>query len=198
MARRSDHSPEALKNMAILAGYNIIAAQGFEQFSARKVAAEIGYTVGTIYNIFGTHDALLLHINAHTLDVWYAALEDRIASCPHPLTIDDIARFYIAYSTEHYHEWLALFEHRLGDNAPLPEWYMPKMTRFFDVVEAVVLPYVAHNHESAHRAARVLWAGIHGICILSHSKKLDLVASESAYELAASFVENYLRGLQCE
>jgi hypothetical protein len=44
MARRSDHSKDELKEMAITAGYNIIRSQSFSKFSARKVASEIGYT----------------------------------------------------------------------------------------------------------------------------------------------------------
>ncbi|MES2985279.1 MAG: hypothetical protein V4735_08845 [Pseudomonadota bacterium] len=48
MARRYDHSKEALQEMAISAGQSIIQSQGFGKFSARKVAAEIGYTVGTV------------------------------------------------------------------------------------------------------------------------------------------------------
>ncbi len=44
MVRRSDHTKDELKQMAINAGYNIIKSQGFNKFSARKVASEIGYT----------------------------------------------------------------------------------------------------------------------------------------------------------
>ena len=198
MARRSDHSREELKEMVIVAGHNIIKSQSFSKFSARKVAVEIGYTVGTIYYIFGTHDSLILHINARTIDNWYNALQETIASNKKPLSIHSLAKFYIDYSTSHYNEWSALFEYTINENADLPDWYISKIRRFFDLAETLVLPYVDNNKKKARRAARVLWSGIHGICVLSLSKKLDLVESESAAILAKSFVDNYLRGLKYE
>ena len=198
MARRSDHTKDELKEMAITAGHNIIKSQGFSKFSARKVAAKIGYTVGTIYHIFGTHDALILHINARTLDNWYNSLSEMIEAEKKPLSINALAKFYIKYSASHYNEWSALFEHTMHDSADIPDWYITKMRRFFDLVESLVSPYVGGNKKSTRRAARVLWAGIHGICVLSFSKKLDLVESESTAVLAKSFVDNYLRGLQRE
>ncbi len=198
MARRSDHSKDELKEMAIVAGHNIIKSQSFSKFSARKIAAEIGYTVGTIYHIFGTHDSLILHINARTLDNWYSALQEMIKANKKQLSIHDLARFYIDYSANNYNEWSALFEHRMSEREDLPDWYIPKMSRFFDLVEKLALPYVGNNKKKARRAARVLWSGIHGICVLSLAKKLDLVESESTTILAKSFVDNYLRGLKNE
>ena len=196
MARRYDHSREQLMEMAALAGHKLIQNEGFSQLSARKVAAEIGYTVGTIYNLFGNHDSFILHINALTLDAWFEDLQRVIGARKKPPTVEDLALYYIDYSAAHYNEWMALFEHSLPRDAPVPEWYIPKMRRFFELLEAIVLPRVNGDRRQARRAARVLWGGIHGICILSLSRKLDLVGSESPKLLAKSFVENYLRGLQ--
>ncbi|MES2985245.1 MAG: TetR/AcrR family transcriptional regulator [Pseudomonadota bacterium] len=196
MARRYDHSREDLQEMAIQAGRSIIQSQGFGKFSARQVAAEIGYTVGTVYNLFGSHDNLILHINARTLDTWFEDLQHTFAARKRPPSFEGLALYYIDYSAAHYNEWMALFEHSLPPDTPMPEWYIPKMRRFFELLEGMVLPYVKNNRRKARRAARVLWAGIHGICMLSLSRKLDLIDSESAKTLAKSFVENYLRGLQ--
>lgn len=196
MARRYDHSKEALQEMAITAGRSIIQSQGFGKFSARQVAAKIGYTVGTVYNLFGSHDNLILHINARTLDAWFEDLQRTITESETTPSFEDLALYYIDYSAAHYNEWMALFEHSLPQDTAMPEWYIPKMRRFFELLEGMVLPYVKANRRKARRAARVLWAGIHGICMLSLSRKLDLIDSESAQLLAKSFVENYVRGLQ--
>ena len=198
MARRYDHSREKLQEMAIDAGRGIIRSQGFAQFSARKIATEIGYTVGTIYNVFGTHDNLILHINAKTLDAWYEDMQKRLTARKTPPSIEDLALYYMEYSAAHYNEWSALFEHTVPPDIEVPEWYAPKMRQFFEVLETMVMPYVRDNRRQARRAARVLWAGIHGICLLSLSRKLDLTDSESANVLAKSFVKNYLRGLEQE
>jgi hypothetical protein len=39
-----------------------------------------------------------------------------------------------------------------------------------------------------------LWAGIHGLCVLSLSRKLDLVESETLETLTHSLIDNYLKG----
>jgi AcrR family transcriptional regulator len=40
-----------------------MAEEGFARFSTREVAKRIGYSVGTIYNMFDNADALVVAIN---------------------------------------------------------------------------------------------------------------------------------------
>lgn len=197
MARRSDHTREQLKEMAVQAGLEIIRSEGLSGFSARGVAGRIGYTAGTLYHLFGSYDNLLLEINGRTLDHWFHATEQALRSAKkgsHPIRV--LATSYIRYSQDHANEWRTLFEYRVAEGTPLPEWYSAKMNRFFDLLEHLLLPLLHQNKKQAQRAARVLWAGIHGICILAHSRKLDLVSNESPEILAASLVDHYLAGIQ--
>ena len=195
MARRADHTRTELTELAIEAGIKLLEKEGLMNFSARKVAGEIGYTVGTLYNIFGSYDDLLLHINARTLDDWFSFMQKRLEKGKQKNQLHILARAYIDYSQAHYHLWIALFEHHTPDEYKLPDWYMEKMMQFFTLTEKLLLPLVQKNKREARRAARVLWAGIHGICILSSSGKLGLVDSDSAETLAISLIDNYLAGL---
>ena len=68
MGRRNDHTRKELKEMAIKAGVELIEEGGFQNFSIRKVAARIGYSAGTLYNVFENSDDLVFHINSVTLD----------------------------------------------------------------------------------------------------------------------------------
>ena len=52
MGRRNEHSRDEIKEMAIEAGKKIIVEEGFSNLGARKIARAIGYTVGTLYNVF--------------------------------------------------------------------------------------------------------------------------------------------------
>jgi len=198
MARRSDHSREELKELAIQAGLKIIKNEGFKNFSARKVAAGIGYTIGTLYHIFGTYDDFVLHLNARTLDTWYSAMEEALQAHKKGSPIHAMATFYIRYSKEHYNEWVALFEYHVEEDKIVPDWYLAKMARFFVLIEKLLLPIAKNNRKKARRAAQILWAGIHGISILSLSGKLDLVGAESSEILASSFVDSYLSGINTE
>lgn len=191
MARRSDHTRDELKAMAIAAGTRLIEAKGFGAFSARAVAAEIGYTVGTLYNVFGNLDTLVLHINAGTLDLWYDALAKKLATRPKQ-PLHALARAYIQFARSHYHRWSALFEHRLDESAAIPDWYAAKMARFFALVEDALPATIAPTPKARKRTANVLWAGIHGICILGLSNKLAIVGAESVEVLADELVARVL------
>jgi len=194
MARRADHTREELKDLAIKAGLELIKKEGLAGFSARKVAAKIGYTVGTIYNVFGSYDDLILCINAVTLDEWYAFMQAALTrKKANPLRA--LALAYIEFSRSRYQQWLTLFEYHLTDERNLPDWYVPKMTRFFDLVEEHLLPALGGNRRKATRAGHVLWSGIHGICVLSHSGKLSLVKADEPETLALSFIDIFLAGL---
>ncbi len=193
MARRSDHTPEELKRLAIKAGRYLIERNGFAKFSARAVAARIGYTVGTLYHIFGTLDDFILHINAATLDEFYQSLTASITRrSSHPL--QNLAKSYVTFCRTNFHLWEALFAHRLAKQRELPEWYAPKLARIFSVVEETLIPYVSGERGKRERAAKLLWAGIHGICVLSLSGKLAVVKAESADVLVRELVEVFILG----
>ena len=195
MARRKDHTREQLKELAVAAGREQIIKQGFSKFSAREVAREIGYTIGTIYNVFGSYDDFILHINAETLDQWYTEMAEQVkrAKGDKPKAL---AKFYIEFSKENYNLWLTLFEHHMPEGAKLPDWYETKMLRLFGLVEQVILPEVGNNSKIAQQTAKVLWSGIHGIANLAHTGKLAIVGTESADKLAELLVENYMAGLK--
>ena len=144
MARRSDHSREEIREMALDAAENIVVEQGFEGLSARKVAKAIGYTVGTLYLVFENIDDLILQINARTLDRLYAdmAKTQAIASDGRERMLQ-LGQVYIRFADEDPHRWSMIFEHRLAEGRELPEWYREKIARMFAIVEEALMPLAA-------------------------------------------------------
>ena len=69
MARRSDHSRDELRRMALEASKKILTKQGLRGLSTRRIAARMGYSAGTLYQIFDDFDDLILQVNAATLDL---------------------------------------------------------------------------------------------------------------------------------
>lgn len=195
MARRADHTREELTGLALQAGLELIKEEGFSHFSARKVAARIGYTLGTLYHVFGSYDDFILHINACTLDEWFAFMQEALKKNKRKEPLHVLARAYIDYARNHYQQWIALFEHHPGKDREVPDWYREKMTRFFALVEEPLLKRIGDSRK-AKRFARVLWTSIHGICVLSLSGKLERVETDSAEVLAASLIDNYIVGLK--
>ena len=70
MGRRSDHTRDELRALLLAEGHELLAEQGLKKFSGREVAKRAGYSVGTIYNVFGSLDRFILAINSRTFSLW--------------------------------------------------------------------------------------------------------------------------------
>ena len=196
MARRSDHSREELREMALSAAEQIVVDHGYEGLSARKVATAIGYTVGTLYLVFENIDDLILNINARTLDRLHAKMTELKAK---PGEARDyllqLGQVYIRYANDDPHRWAMVFEHRFAEDREVPAWYQEKIARMFSVVEEGLAPLAEHRpKKEITQAARAIWSGVHGICILALMDTLGIAGVDSAQELTRSLISNYLKG----
>ena len=111
MARRSDHSREQLAEMAVAAASRLAESEGLRGVTARAIAREIGYTVGTLYNMFDNLDDLLGHMNAATMDALYAHVTaDPIEEDPEK-ALRTLARRYMTFVGAHPRLWSAVIEY---------------------------------------------------------------------------------------
>jgi AcrR family transcriptional regulator len=197
MGRRSDHSPEDLRALAVAATRRLLARSGVSGLTVRQIAREIGYSPGTLYNHFANIDELILQANAETLD----HLQDRIREVRSQhgepeAALRAIARVYIAEARADPQLFSALTEHYMAKNRPLPPWYAARLGALFAPVEEVLALLFGPGHdETCRRAARVLWSALYGITSLALAQKLDLIAGLSAEEMADDLVTTYLNGL---
>jgi hypothetical protein len=109
-----------------------------------------------------------------------------------------LARGYVEYARTHHNRWIALFEHHRDTSKPIPDWYQDSIKRFFAMLEDTLPSSARHDRRKAKRDAQVLWAGIHGISILSLTRRFELVGAESTDALVNALIDNYLRGLEVE
>ena len=196
MARRSDHSREELREMALAAAEKIVVEQGYDGLSARKVATAIGYTVGTLYLVFENLDDLILHINARTLDRLHASMIESQAQCGDASNcLLQLGQVYIDFADEDPHRWAMVFEHRFSEDQVVPAWYQEKIARMFALVEEALEPLAEqHTRAEVTQASRALWGGVHGICILALAGNLGVAGVDSVQNLTQTLITNYLRG----
>lgn len=196
MARRNDHTKEEIREMVIHAGLQLIKTSGFTAFSTRQVAKEIGYTVGTLYNVFESYDDIVLHINACTLEEMKGYIEKNLnPKLKNTKAIKQLAKLYIEFAHKNHNSWSALFEYNIPSELDLPEWYNQKIEGLFSIFENLLSEFISKRSE-ALKHAKVIWASIHGICVLSLTQKLNVVGAQSVEVLTDSLIENYLRGLE--
>ena len=196
MARRSDHSREEIREMALSAAEQIVVEQGYKGLSARKIATAIGYTVGTLYLVFQNLDDLVLHINARTLDRLHARMTQSLANSGDARDyLLQLGQVYIRFAIDDPHRWAMVFEHRFSGDQAVPAWYQEKITRMFALVEEGLEPLAGRRpQQEITQAAAALWGGVHGICILALTDNLGVAGVDSVQELAQSLISNYLEG----
>lgn len=196
MGRRSTHTPEQLRSLILDAAQAIIEANGLAGLSAREIARRIGYSPGTIYNMFHNLDDVVLHIEARVLD----ALDQRLVAALEGGRPEDkvsrLAETYLAFTHERPKLWNLLFEHYMPPDSQSPGWYQQKLEMLMSRVEEAMAPlFPAEATLERQRAARVLWAGVHGITSLATANKLSNVTTEAANLLVRDLIENYLSGV---
>jgi AcrR family transcriptional regulator len=201
MGRRSSHTPQQLRALILDAAQEIIDAQGLAGLSAREIARRVGYSPGTIYNMFASLDDVVLNVEARVLD----ALDQRLSeiSSADAATGDNrvvqIAHAYLTFTQSNPRLWNLLFEHHLQQGTDLPAWYRQKLEGLMSHVERALGPHFPPGREAeCHRAARALWAGVHGITSLSTAEKFSVVTTDMAAHLIDDLVGTYLAGLRAQ
>src|SRR5262245_44067236 len=108
MGRRSSHTPQQIRALILDSAQEIIEAQGFAGLSAREIARRIGYSPGTIYNMFANLDDVVLNVESRVLD----ALEQRLSEVERGNDGADandrlirIAHAYLAFTQEKPRLW---------------------------------------------------------------------------------------------
>ncbi len=198
MARRSDHSREEIHAMALAAAEGLVAEQGLSGLSARKLAAAIGYTQGTLYLVFRNLDDLILQFNGRTLDRMHRTLAEQAAGCGSPeQCVLALGQAYIRFAETNPRLWGALYEHQTRPGEAVPDWYRAKVDRMFQLVVTALGPLAPDlGSEELDLAAHALWSGVHGICILAQTGTLESQGELTATALSESLIRNYLRGLR--
>ncbi|MFD1951224.1 TetR/AcrR family transcriptional regulator [Sphingomonas arantia] len=185
MGRRSDHSREQLETLILDAAAALVAETGLARFSSREVARRIGYSIGTLHNVFGTADRLVTAINTRSFGLWAAYLRERLAAAPDGDRIAALVDGYFDFARANTHLWTAIYDHRLPPDTTLPE--ADQQAR--GVLTEIVIGEVAHAldrpaDERVAALARSLIATVHGHCAFAISGTWALMG-EAAPEVAA-------------
>jgi len=194
MARRNDHSREQLKEMALVASESIINQEGIDALSTRKVAREIGYSAGTLYQVFKNFDDLVLQLNSRTL----GRLQLQMTQRQRYDAKNRLKQYGYCYLNFAYHQaelWHLLFEHRAVNSEQRPKQLLNNIVALFTLVKHALSELKpASSDIEITITANSLWSGIHGITVLMLKGKLfdgDLQAAENAVDC---LMNNFIQG----
>jgi AcrR family transcriptional regulator len=194
MARRKDHTPDELKALILDAAQGIINRDGLSGLTARNLASTIGYTPGTIYNVYRDMDALVMEINLLTLNRLEEACIRNTKGIPAGFNkVKALAYAYVTFAEENFHAWQTIFAttRRETKAHKLPKSYQKKLLDLFKVIEAVLQECFRIDEQEAFKAARLLWACLHGITGLALDGRLGLIGVEKPHRIIDDLLENY-------
>ena len=197
MPRRMPMTHDAMRAKAVGIARDLVARDGLAGLAARPLAAALGCSVGSLYNLFVDLDDIVLHVAASVLDDMAAALFDGELPAEPVARVVEIARRYLRFAAAEGRLWAMVFEHEPTHDRPTPDWQLDRIARLTAAVHAAVAPAVARAGEpdAVRRAVEVLWASVHGIAALAQKGKLGFVAEAEAEALAERLVVAFLRGL---
>ncbi|MEZ5855848.1 MAG: TetR/AcrR family transcriptional regulator [Hyphomicrobiaceae bacterium] len=152
----------------------ILVQEGLEAVQARRIAAAAECSVGTLYNLFGDIDGLMLAVNAATL----ARLGERVVAASgdmHGVPLVErlmrLARAYMQFAVENHARWDAVFRHRLRPGKEVPQSYVDDQQRLLGVI-AKALADTLDDETQRMATARTLFGAVHGIVVLALDNRL--------------------------
>jgi len=197
VGRRPKHSKEEFRQIAVAAAHAIIAEEGLPGLTVRSVAARMGVSVGTIYNIFSGLEELVALINGETLDALRAELAAAPVTGRPERDLHVLLDRYLSFVLENESRWNLLFEERLPEAREPPGWYMDKIAQLFALLARVLSPLFPPDDEAAlARAVRLLWISLHGIWSLNARAHLSLVSSDPLETVAHDMVDVFLSAIE--
>ncbi len=152
--------------MILHAARTIVAEEGVEALKVRRIAMDIGYTVGSIYMLFDSLADVVLEVKGQVLDELASCLSEVCASVDDPKqAVSASAKAYLFFASQHYHLWSLLFDRQSQYEKELLQWYQEKVDSLFAKIEAFFRQMTPSATEAEVRqGARALWSGVHGVC----------------------------------
>ena len=184
-------------NMVAIAT-RILQTEGLAALQARRVAAEAGCAVGTLYNVFGGLDHLIIEANTNTLTALGDVLEiadERGRTREVADRLSALAMAYLGFAADNQKAWRALFEHQMGPGGQVPEAYVERQTALFQRVETIVADFFP-DAAARRSAARALFSAVHGIVTISLDQKLGEFDHAEAERQVSFVVRAIAAGLE--
>lgn len=201
MGRRSDHSRDELEALILDNAVALFAEAGLRAFSMRKLAKRIGYTVGSLYNLFNNQDELILAVNLRTAKAIHRQLSHALTVADESKArITELADAYLSWAKQEPMLWQLAFEHRLPQTVAVSETLLDEVNStirsIYQLVEAELakaFPKLSQKEISLHSTS--IWTFLQGSCQVAVSAKHHWLPDTQLEQIPEAFITTYWRGL---
>lgn len=199
MGRRSVHSPEELRQLILDASQTIVERNGITGLSAREIARMIGYSPGTLYNIFENLDDVLLTLQVQLMGRTLEHMKRVPLGPDNDRNIEALAHGYVDFALVNRRMWNLFLAHSLPPGTSVPVLLHDYTNSLIDIVRTALEPIAPNAPRASLEAmARALWAGLNGITAIAATEKGVYLTPATAQSYARELTTIFLKGLRCE
>ncbi len=168
--KRREQQKAETRQAIVGAASELFLQHGYDNFSLRQVAEQIGYSPGTIYLYFDDKDDLLFTIADEGFGDFGARLQAAVDSTPDPrLQLEAMYRAYVDFGLENPVHYRLMFIERpdfmLRDSVETGHSWLNTFYILQHTVErALAAGAIAPGEPEA--ISDVIWASVHGIVAL--------------------------------
>ncbi|WP_422038369.1 TetR/AcrR family transcriptional regulator [Roseibium sp.] len=160
---------EETQRRVLEAAVKAVEAGGLEAVQIRKIAADAGYSVGSVYKHYEDQDALVTAVDTVTLARIKAAMAAAVEGVSDPLgQLKALARAYLAFAQEHRNLWRTLFALKMAEGVPTPEIHVQELVDLLAFIARPLQQLEAGLDDDALAArTRTCFAALHGLVAIS-------------------------------
>lgn len=166
-----------LKRKILNAARQVLVADGYRNFSLRKVARQIDVSATSIYLHFENKDDLVHTLMEEAIERLNKRLESRVKNVEDPIEkLQVLAREYADFALDHPREYQVIYLSSSDEMSRYPREKFRKARKGYKIVSAVLEEGVHAgliNEERPQVASYTFWAQLHGVMSVVLSKRLD-------------------------
>ncbi len=198
MGRRSVHSPEELRQLILDASQTIVERNGITGLSAREIARMIGYSPGTLYNIFENLDDVLLTLQVQLMGRTVEHLKRVPLGPDGEKNIEDLAHAYVDFALVNRRMWNLFLAHNLPAGKTVPAPFHDYTTSLVEIVHGALAQIAPElTRDELGTTSRAFLAGLNGITAFAATEKGVYITPVTAQTYAKELTSTFLKGLRC-
>jgi AcrR family transcriptional regulator len=157
----------------------------------------IGYSPGTLYNIFENLDDVLLTMQVQLMGRTVDHLKRVPLGDDGEKNIDALMNAYVDFALANRRMWNLFLAHNLPPTVTMPAPFRDHTNTLVELVRTALTPIAPNaSRESLDAAARALWAGVNGITAIAATEKGVNLTPATAQAYAKELTSNFIKGLR--
>ena len=188
----------SLKQQIVEAARKVLLADGYRNFSLRKIARDIDVSATSIYLHFENKDDLVHTLMEEAIERLNNELAQSIKELDDPIKkLDALAKTYARFALKYPREYQVIYLISSEEMTRYPKEKFRKARKGYELVTEVLEEGVRSGRiteEKPRMAAYTFWAQLHGVMSVVLSKRLDTRIDQQ--EFIREAIEHIINGYQ--